>query len=158
MTERWVPTGREFDEGAQSPLAPGKAQRRSRLLDRVLGRKRRARREIEVRPGVGEARMVVQTPPPLPKQELGPEDPPSLPGEPPPFAPPVPAAAQAAPPAVEPPGRRRRQTTVRPGVVPEIGPRAGTTDGGRVGSWPEHLTDSEMRRSIGPTQDYDDAT
>ena len=70
MTERWVPTGRELDEGAQSPIGPDQSSRRGRLLDRVLGRTRRARAEIEVRPGVGEARRVVQPTQPVAAEPL----------------------------------------------------------------------------------------
>lgn len=171
MTERWVPTGREYDEGTQSPLAPENTRRRGRLLDRVLGRtKRRARQEIDVRPGVGEARTVVQPPPSVrpagapagtPTKSVTPADLPSAAS----LARPTP---QVASPKVDRPGmrdapiqpagpRRRRRTTIRPGVAPEIGARPKESQE-RLGTWPEHMTNAEMRRQIGHTQNYDDAT
>jgi hypothetical protein len=158
MTDRWVPTGREFDEGTQSPLGPGKASRRSRLLDRVLGRTRRVRPEIAVRPGVGEARVVFQAPPSMPESAQGTAaspvptiGAPSTPAEPPPHT-------YAAIEPTAPHRRSRRRTTVRRGIAPDIGPRPERSDDGPVGSWPKDLTEAEICRLIGPTQNYDDAT
>lgn len=62
MTKQWVPTGRDFDEGAESPLVFERPKRSRRLLDRVLGRSRAPHPELEVRPGVGEARSVTVAP------------------------------------------------------------------------------------------------
>jgi hypothetical protein len=160
MTDRWVPSGREFDEGAQSPLPSTRTSRRGRLLDRVLGRTRRNRPEIEVRPGVGEARMIVHTPPPAVEQTEHGISPVTSTGTAPD---PVKSATQtrpASPPVEElpTPRRRARRQIVRPGIAPEIGPRPEGSDDGPVGSWPKDLTDTEMHRLIGPTQNYDDAT
>lgn len=62
MKDRWVPTGREFDDSAQSPIPKGRPGRTKRLLDKVLGRPRTAHHHLEVRAGVGEAREVLGPP------------------------------------------------------------------------------------------------
>jgi len=77
MTARWVPTGREFDEGAESPLDLPQPSRSRRLLDKVLGRNRGARPEMQMRPGVGEARSVDDSPTP---KHAAPPSPPEFDG------------------------------------------------------------------------------
>lgn len=179
VNQRWVPTGREYEERAQSPLGPGEPVRRRKLLDRVLGRNRRARTEVVVPPGVGEARAVVN--PSSYRSELrGSEGAPpqanSVPVQVPPATEartrttaPTPATAQApvagAPVRKQQPrsGRKAgsrpiRRTSIREGLVPEIQPRVSTDPDARVGTWPEHLTEEQMRRQIGSTQNYGDCT
>jgi hypothetical protein len=56
------------------------------------------------------------------------------------------------------PGRRRRRTLVSGGLVPEIAPRPTGDPNARVGTWRRGLTELELHRHIGSTQNYDDAT
>jgi hypothetical protein len=244
LTERWVPTGHEFEEGAKSPLEPERPRRSKRLLDKVLGRRSAARHKLELRPGVGEARSVLTpragssagietvgtapAPTPIdlttelsqgerpdqgrvaepsttaPASSLTPDEYRSLQT----YARMVDQAVQLAgegraeeasidvararriastlPAGVElggypsklddcerrlraipgppfspqSPPRRRRQTTVRPGVAPEIGPRplADEDPDGRVGEWERGLDARGQHRKIGPTQNYGDST
>jgi hypothetical protein len=161
MSEHWVPTGREFDEGANSPLHP-KKQRTKRFIEKVLGKSRRAHDELAVRPGVGEARAVLDARPTaapnstaLPPGVAEAKASSSASAQSPQLPKPPASAARSEQGHSGP--RRRRQTTIRPGVAPEIGARPEDV-GGRVGSWPADLTEQELRRNIGPTQHYGDST
>lgn len=58
MSKGWVPTGHEFEEGAESPIEARQGTTPKRLLERVFGRKKAAKVRLEVRDGVGEARRV----------------------------------------------------------------------------------------------------
>lgn len=163
MTDPWVPSGTEYDAGSSKRRPPAPKPRVRRLWEKVT-RKKVARDEAHVLPGVGENRTVSAATADRSVTRLAAQATASLP------EPTLASAEQAPIPQTFPTSigdslpatgkqQRRRSIHVREGLLGTgDGQLNADTDEDRVGAWEPGMSDAEMQRRMGPKLRYDDDT